>query len=517
MPDSNSDPEKYTIDDMLDRLKNRGDGEGELVTRADGTKALKVRKRKRRTDQARDKLKAQNQRMQLIQIAGFIIFMVVLLIIGGVLILYSNSSAYRDGLIAKIDSASGSKAKIQQFRMNPATASAAQMEMKWPETQVLDRLEVNGLKAKISPISFAGKVFQGQEVVAVKGNLFLTAPKSSELSGDKAAGVSDLLVKFNRYSVTSLNVFFSGEQAWEQMLENVEASYLPTKTSKGGEIRLNQGLLKMKGWPSLALDRAYIQIRERELDIKSMRFQIPVVENQRIQDNGSIDLSGVISPLEEGVTHQLFVNLDSFQISHLLGAGLGRFFHGKTISNPDETSNSLQFTPGSGQDALLKLNMTNAIDSHISLAQFKFMGHLAITLDDRWYELPSFDHEVKLLMRQSGEHVELEQIHMEQRARMALKGSISIKDEAGNILGRLSVGIPETIIAASKNRRLDVLFSPERNGYRWVDLEIGGNSAAPADNFKELYQAVTLTQKAEVEAVPQRDGVDSFDSLIEAE
>lgn len=83
MPDSNSDPEKYSIDEMLDRLKNHGDGEGELVTRADGTNALKVRKRKRRTDQTRDKLKAQNQRMQLIQIAGFIIFMVVLAILGG--------------------------------------------------------------------------------------------------------------------------------------------------------------------------------------------------------------------------------------------------------------------------------------------------------------------------------------------------------------------------------------------------------------------------------------------------
>ncbi|MES2982572.1 MAG: hypothetical protein V4727_09690 [Verrucomicrobiota bacterium] len=515
MPDSNSEPEKYTIDEMLDRLKSRGDGEGELVTRADGTKAIKVRKRKRRTDQTKDKLKAQNHRLQLIQIAGFIIFMVVMLIIGGVMILYSNSSAFREGLITKVQNASGSETKLQQFRMNPATASAARLDMDWPEAHALNRLEATTLKAKISPISFIGKVFQGQEIVAAKGNLFLTAPQSQDDSAAKATG--DKRIKFSRYSVTSLNVFFSEEMAGDRMIENVEASYLPTKTSKGGEIRLIKGLLKMKGWPSLALDRSYIQVGERELDIKSMRFQIPLMENQKIPDKGSMDLSGVIRPLDHGATHQLMVNLDSFQISHLLGSGLGRFFHGKTITKPEDTSNTLQFTPGSGQDALLKLNITNALDSRVSLSQFKFMGQLAFALDDRWYELPSFDDEVKISMKKSGHLVELEEIYFEQRTRMALKGSVTIKDEAGNISGSLSVGIPEIIIAASKNRKLEGLFSPVKDGYRWIDLKLSGTSAAPVDNFKELYQADPITSKPELKTDPKPEGVDSFDSLIKPE
>lgn len=513
MPDSNSDPENYSIDEMLDRLKNRGDGEGELVTRADGTNALKVRKRKRRTDQTRDNLKAQNQRMQLIQIAGFIIFMVVLAILCGMMILYSNSAPFRDGLIARIENTAGAETKLQQFRMNPATASAAKIEMIWSESHVMHRLQANSLKAKISPISFVGKVFQGQEVVAAKGNLFLTSPNSGDSSVIEAPEASR--VKFSRYSVTSLNVFFSKDQSWGRMLEDVEASYLPIKTSKGGEIRLVHGLLKMKGWPPLALDRSYIQVRERELDVKSMRFQIPVLDNQKNQDRGSIDLTGIIRPMDEGASHQLQVNVDSFQISHLLGnAGMGRFFHGRTITNPDEGSNSLQFTPGSGEEAVLRLNVTHSLDSRIALAQFKFLGHLAITLEDRWYELPSFDDEVKLLIEKSGHRVELEEINLEQHARMAIRGSISVKDEAGAISGSLKVGIPEIIIDAAKDRRLDVLFSSVREGYRWIDIELGGTSAAPLDNFKDLYQAVRLTNAPEVKAAPKPEGVDSFESLI---
>jgi hypothetical protein len=519
MPYSKNDPEKYTIEEMLDRLKSRDDAEeeddGELVTRKDGTKALKFRKRNRRTDQTRSKFKAQNQRVQMFQIAGFIIFMVLLLVVGGVLILYLNSSTFHDNLITKIENASGSEAKIQQFRINPATASAARLEMNWPEAHALKRLETNSLRAKISPISFVGKVFQGEEIVAAKGNLFLTAPHSQVRSSSKSTKDGDSMIKFSRYSVTSLNVFFSEKMSSDLMIENVEASYLPIKTNKGGEIRLIQGLLKMKGWPSLALDRSYIQVTGRELDVKSLRFQIPVTPNQKIQESGSIDLSGTISPLDEDVTHKLSVDLDSFQISHLLGSSLGQFFRGKAITKTDEASNSFQFTPGSEQDALLKLNMSNALDSRIALSQFKFLGQLAIALDDRWYELPFFDDEVKLLMKRSSVMIDLEEIYLKQRSRMVVQGSISVKDVNGNISGMINVGIPEIIIAASKNRRLDVLFSPVRDGYRWINLKLGGNSDSPVDNFKEQYQAVSLTNIQELKTDSKTDVIDTFDRLIE--
>jgi hypothetical protein len=518
MPDSNSEPEKYSIDEMLERLKHRGEDEGQLVTRTDGTQAIKVRKRKRRTEQVRDKLKAQNQRLQLIQIAGFIIFLIVMLIIGGVMILYSNSSAFRNGLVSKVESVTGSETKIQQFRINPATASAAHVAMNWSESYVLNRLEVSGLNAVISPICFVGKVFQGQEITGSNGKLFLIAPSGSDPSLIKK-DTKNSLIKFNRYSVDNLNVFFSREEALDKMVEGVEASYLPTKLSKGGEIRLNKGALKIKGWPSLVLDRSYIQVRGGELDIKSMRFKVPATAGEEFQDKGTINFFGEINPQTEGATHELHVDLESFQISPLLGSSMGRFYQGRVITNSDNDSNLIRFTPRSGNDAELKLNMSHAIDSRIGLSQFKFLGHLSIVLDDRWYELPNFDDEVKLLMRRSGEIVELKNIYLEQRARMIIKGSMATKDAAGNISGSLKIGIPDIIITASKDPRLDILFSPLKDGYRWVDIELSGTGAAPIDNFKHQYQAISLTSAPDAKGSPnpKAQGVDSFDSLTKPE
>jgi hypothetical protein len=526
MPESNPEPEKYSIDDMLDRLKGRDDVEdqGKLVTRADGTEAVKVRKRKRRTDQTKDKFKEQNQRVQLIQIAGFIVFCVAMLIVAGVLIVYANSSGFRDSLIRKVEDSTGSQAKIHQFRMNPATASATRMDLSWAQGHVVSRMEVTGLRANIAPINFIGKVFQGEEVTASKGNLFLSIPGSGESSTAAAGEDGAPLIRFKRYSVSSFNVFFSAEQKRDQILENTEATYLPIRKKEGGEIRLNRGMLRLKGWPLLELDSSYIQVRSREMDIQNMRFQLPTAKEREVRDKGSINISGVIRPMDTGVTHALSVTVDSFPIASLLGVDLGKFFRGWVMTDDEEGSNLIEFQPGSGIPASLKLHLTHAVDSHIDFTQFRFMGQLAATLGDPWFDMPRFESHVKLLINRNDESVRLEEMHLEQRGRMTVQGNLSASGDAGKISGDLMIGLPETILAASANRRLDALFGPVKNGYRWMKIEIGGTSGAPVDNFKELYQAVViLTETSEnntevkEKTAEKKDGADTFESLIEVE
>lgn len=519
MPEPTNEPEKYSINDMLNRLNSRDnhEKEGELVTRADGSQALKVRKRKRRTNQIKDQVSDRNHRMQLLQIAGFIVFIVALLLIAGIALLYTNSKGFREDLLSKVEILTGSEAEIFQFRMNPLTASAGHLNMSWPDGYVLDRLETNGLLAKIAPVNFFGKAFKGEEIIATRGALFLKAPIQINQQQKTITKSEGDLISFNRYAIPKLNVFFAKEPQWNRMLENTEASFFPSLTQGQGEIRLNQGLLKFKNWPTLALDRAYINVRDDELHIQSMLFQAPTQKNQRVRDTGIMDIYGVMKPLEVGATHKLSVSLESFPLSHLLGNDLGQFFRGKTLTNPDTDSNYLEFTPGSGEEPRLELSVTNALDSRIDLMKFKFMGQLALTLDDRWYEFPSFDSKVKIPMVKRGETVGLNDIYLEQRGRMALRGTITSKGQGGQIAGKFSVGIPEAMIGASENRRIHAIFSEVNEGYRWIELEIGGTSAAPTDNFKDLYQAAEITTKSSGQNILEsEDQPDTFESLIES-
>src|SRR5690606_15229555 len=94
--------------------------------------AMRVRKRKRRTNQAGKGDVRKNHRIQLMQITGFVILVVLLGLAAGIGILYANSSAYRESLLDKLEVSSGAKASITQFRINPATANANKILLEWP-------------------------------------------------------------------------------------------------------------------------------------------------------------------------------------------------------------------------------------------------------------------------------------------------------------------------------------------------------------------------------------------------
>ncbi|MBU6327458.1 MAG: hypothetical protein KGQ89_07515, partial [Verrucomicrobia bacterium] len=63
------EPESYSLEEMMRRLKERGHNEGELVVRSDGTQALKVKKRKRRSNQPHKEEMKRAQQFRVVQLA----------------------------------------------------------------------------------------------------------------------------------------------------------------------------------------------------------------------------------------------------------------------------------------------------------------------------------------------------------------------------------------------------------------------------------------------------------------
>ena len=82
MPASDSEPEKYSIDEMMDRLRSNGegprDGEATLVTRDDGSQVYKVRKRKRRSQQPKKEKEKRQQRFRVAQVLAAVGLVVLL-------------------------------------------------------------------------------------------------------------------------------------------------------------------------------------------------------------------------------------------------------------------------------------------------------------------------------------------------------------------------------------------------------------------------------------------------------
>jgi hypothetical protein len=504
MPLPNSDKENYTIDEMMGRLKKRQEADPELVTRADGSQALKVRKRKRRTDQTATRGARSKKRIQIIQIAGAVFLLTVVVLVVGVGILYVNSAGYRDSLSGKLEVSSGAEVEMRQFRMNPLAANTSATQLKWPSGNVLEKLEMSAVTARISPSVFFGKTFGGEEMVAESGRLSL---KASDPSGPvrHVPGPEDgLPVRFSRYAVPSLDIHF-GEFGG---LSKTEASLFPGTVAGQAEMRFNGGVLQLIGWPSMSLDRSYIKVRNSELLIQNMRFQLPGSDKQ--PSGGYIEFSGSLSPIGAAGAHTLSAKVGSFPLSYLTGGDLGRFFVGKVDSVGIPDSNFLSFDPASPESARLVLTVTDSQDSRVDVSGFRFLQMLAVAFNDRWYETPIFDDEVTMVVKRMGLDTEISGINLVKRGRMVVRGELS-NGEGGAIKGKLRIGIPETTVTASGDKKLAKMFGQVREGYLWLDLEISGTGAVPEDDFRTIYMD---TSSGDASAPGQGSSKDSFEELI---
>lgn len=511
MSETGGEPEKYTIEEMMDRLKERDaeENEGKIVTRSDGSQALRTKKRRRRSNQAVNRETKRNERVHALQIAGFVIAMVVLGLAAGIGIIYANSTGYRDSLTGKLETASGAKVALNQFRMNPMAANAAAVEFKWPAGSMLKSAILRSVVAKIAPASFIGKSFRGEEIVAAQGNLEIGPARAGASAREIPAAIGRKPVKFDRYSVASIDVKF-GSEGGAAVLKGAEISMFPTTAGDQAEIRVKDGTLTVPGWPEMTLDRSYLKIRDSDLDVQTMRFLIPEIPNKRAGERGSIDFTGVIRPQDSSTPTTLAVELESFRLPYMIGKDLGRFFLGSVDTLEITDSNFLVIGQQEPGDVRMEVSVTNNVDSRIDLGGFEFLGLLAATLDDRSYELPSFDDNVSMVIKRKGVNVEIHDINLVERGKMALRGNLK-NGEGGGVSGTLTVGLPDTTISASENKRLEKLFGQVREGYRWLEIEIEGTSAVPKDNFRDLYTKAALAAEREVTEKP---AVDSFENLL---
>lgn len=518
MPEPSSEPEKYTIDEMMDRLKARdsSDKQPELVTRPDGSQAMKVKKRRRRTNQAVNQETKRNKRVQIIQVAGFVVILILMGLAAGIGIIYANSAIYRKSLISKLEAASGAEVKLDQFRMNPVAAHADGVSLSWPAGNTLGSLQVKSVAAKISPASFTGKTFGGEEILAITGKLLLRKPEPSEPARQVPKAEGEQQVSFSRYSIPSMDIAF-GEAG---SLTKVETSLYQGAVAGHSEFRLRGGVLTFANWPPMNLDRSYIKVRGSEFQIQSMRFQIPEASNRRMS-GGSIDFSGTLSALSREGSHTLSAKLETFFLPYLIGGDLGRFFLGRVDTGETPDSNFLRFDPASPESSMLKLTVSNSVDSRIDLTGFKFLQMLSAAFDDRWYEFPNFDDDARMVIKRVGGQVALSDINLMARGRMAVRGSMS-NAEGGKISGKLQIGIPEATISAAADEKLSKMFGQVSDGYRWVEIEISGTTGAPQDDFRSLYMANSSpggsgdqgqTGEAGEKEVPQ----DTFEDLIKEE
>lgn len=500
-----SEPEKYSIDEMMDRLKSHPPEElvedGELVTRADGSQAIRVRKRKRRSQQPQKEQRQHSRRTRMIQVSSALILLLLAIFLAGVAVVFANSAPFREQVLRHIALSSGASVELEQFRMNPTSANAGRVALSWPEGNVLRNLSLRSVRADVALSSFFGRSLAGDELTCPEGTLELRASPLEKSPRTAAALGDNPPIRYNRYAIAKAQVLLGEPAAPLIRMQNAEVSFYPVSVKDRAQLLLSGGVVTSHGWPKLRLDRAHVEFRDAEIDIVSLRLR------HESDPRGVFELSGTVAPYAARRAATLAVRLESYLLAGIAGPELGRLVAGRIDTTPDETSNVLTFALGPEPTAALAIAFRNSPAGSIEVNGFPFLFGLSQTLSDDWFEHPAFENDARASIQRVDGRVTLRDLNFETKGRMALRGALTMTPDQ-RLSGNLEVGVATAMIKASKSRVLDALFSPPTESFRWLTLKIGGTATAPSDNFKELYQATSPTNPPK-----SGDQIPSFEDL----
>lgn len=509
MPDK-QEPDNYSIDDMIDRLKRRSTEEaaeaGELVTRADGTKAIRVRKRKRRSNQPHKDEQSKTRRMRILQVSGAFLLVVLAGLAAGGAMVFGNSPVYRNRVVAGVNVITGSNVDMREFRVNPKTANAGHLTLTWPEGHIMRRLFLYAVKAEISPASFLGKALTGEEITAAQAELTLDFPDLSQPRSAQALSHEPMDIRFKRYAMNKVLLTMGPKTNAILQLKDSEFALQDRGQSERPQLLINRGLLQIPHAPTWRVDRGLIEFRGDEIDIISLRLL------HETDNRGFMKLSGTVQPYETERQSTLAVQLESFPFEGLVGNRLGKVFRGRVDSAEVARSNFFSFSPSPETNGVLAVTFESSLATPFEVGGFPAFPVLARLLDDNWFERPVFEEEVRGTVRRADGEVVVADLECENRSRIALKANLRVTDDQ-RLTGTLRLGLSETMLKASQNRRLDHVFKESGQGFRWVELAISGRADAPLDNFSALYDATP----AGPDALPNKSETPSFEDLTRPE
>ena len=489
-----TDPERYSIDEMMERLRSRPEEDplqqGELVTRADGSQAIRVRKRKRRSHQPHKEELKRNRRARMVQISGVLLLLILAAITAGSAIVYANSAPFREGLLRKIRECSGAAAEISAFRVTPTQANASRLQLKWPDGNVLNELQVIGVSANIAPGSFLGKALTGEEANGSQAILSLRSPTAGTArSSGKLGDGQPPSIRFNRYAVPKLQINIGDAARPMLVLRDCEASFQPLHATGRPQLLLNRGNIFIHGWPGIRLDRAHIEFRGNDVDIVGLRLL------HESDSRGLFELDGSFSPYAGDRPASLNVRLESFQLFGLTGPDLGGLISGRIDSVSTPKSNELAFTPGADPAPSLTVTFRSSLTSAIEMQRLPVFSHLARLLEDTWFERPVFDVESTGTLQRTNSGITLNELDLQQKTRLAIRGTLTMNLNR-QLSGNIRIGVNEAMVKAAGNRRLATLLAENVDGYCWTPITLSGSANAPQDDFLKRYDAVPKTNPA---------------------
>jgi len=465
MPESDKDVERLSSERMLRAAERKSGSQGsetrEVITQEDGTKIVRVRKRKRKSNVDSDSLTNSDDKLNMRLFLGIIISLVVLSIVGIGFLSFRVVSLNKPSEINRLTETANTTfvtdTEIKGYRLGYNKVKVSQFVIKENETSPIGyKLQINSIKAPIDPYQlFLGKLSGGlaqasSAVLEVSPN-FINQPVFSNKWESSYSHDS--------LSIDSLDIILG--ESKKSKVAGANATF--TKKDKSLIFTLREGALIGSGAFPSVLEKGRIHFDEDKISVESLVFNDG--------DSGKIALSGDIYNGKEQALDYKIEGLSLERMNNFLGEIISARI------NSDSGRAHFNFEEGT---YTLSSDFRSSVRG-VTLKRFLFLIDIKETFGmvDR-AEL-SFLDEARGRLTISNDGYRLHDLNLYNAPNLRVQGEVNV-DLKGKLSGQLSVGFSVSKITSAfpniDRSKLSVI-----GGFVFIPATLSGTTNIPKDDF----------------------------------
>ncbi len=480
------------LDEMMRNLKKGANQKrsekieaGELVVRADGSEAIKVKSKKRRSVQPKEESEKKSIKRKVVIIAGVIGVLLLSVITFSVLLGYFNGNRFKSKVSETIVNISGADVELGKLDISADSAKLTKIDLNWlGGSTVLKSLRLEGVNADYGVLAFIGTGWSGSTVGVERAELKLEMEQSNPRLNTNIERPVDF--KFDLYQCSILDVDFGKGSLWD--FKGGMASY---RQSEEGE-----GQFSVDGGKFTVPMFGVFNVKNGLLSFKPNQAELYLgLESE--DHSGILNLDGTCG-YTKGDLVELKTDLQDYSLNEWVDPKVRRFLSGKILSG--EGTFKVNVGDIDSFDILTKLKMRE-----LRVNDFEFISTIAQLLEDSSYTSPVFRGKSTLIMRRSKGVSAFTDIDLKQKSLMRIKGNFRI-DENNLMTGSLKVGLPVMVLATKNGKEIKKVFAEDDGEYVWADVNLGGEVSLPADDLDEQFKS---------QLIKRGDQVPSFERKFE--
>ena len=472
--------EQYNLDEIMKALRDKErekEERGEVVTRADGTIARKVKRRHRRSEQPQKVDAPQKERKRLLfKVVIAATLMLALCLSGLFLILMQNSKGHREKLEQQASGWTGAKVEFKGLKRMPFSCTMQEAIFEWDQSSMVKSLKLRKVSGDVQFRNYLGLRPSGVQIGGMTGEMVVGLPFGKSES-DQSLAEADFPFDFDQYFCESLDVSFGQTAPIGFAGAGVSFGYIG---EEGYQMTLDQGSFQLNGWNDFPIANGLMRIKEGVLNVKALSLEHPTAEGTILAS--VLDLSGKV-PLKRGEKAILEIKTEEFPLEVLLGKRLALFFSGTTIAS----TGKVFFTVGNDYIDEIKVDFTA---TKAKMARLPFLANLHTLFPEHNLDLLEFSEGISKApimgtLRLRPEGVAIEGLEMALKGKVKLRGSMVI-GKSGAIGGGFDLWINRFFLSSQPRfKNSPLIVGAEATGFVKVNFKVKGTIEEPDDTFLE--------------------------------